>query len=123
MVNRVASPLAADLFANEEDQYRVLKATCTELNVYPYPQHSYLCHVHLGLSSDMRKQKLTLGFSDYVTTRCSSKRTLGRGYILNMVELEPVADCTIMDWWHPKYPRPSFRIIPPSGINCVHDEW
>ncbi len=49
------------LFFNPESDYRILKATCTELVCFPYPQYQYLLLINLGLSSDMRRHKLTLG--------------------------------------------------------------
>lgn len=95
-----------DLFENDEYGYRVLKVTCTDFICFPYPEHqySYLSTIQLGLTSDMRHQKLTLGFSDFITTHRTSKvRTcLGQGNMVhNKIELSPVTKCVILDWWHP----------------------
>ena len=114
-----------ELFENTEADCRVLKATCSEFVCFPYPQYNYLSTIHLGLTSDMRHQKLSLGFSDYTTTHCVAKmkQNLGRGSVVqNRIDMEPVSRCILMDWWHPEYPYP--RENPrPSLMPCPDEEW
>ena len=114
-----------EIFENPEAGCRVLKVTCNEFMRFPYPQYSYLSSIHLGLTSDMRHQKLSLGFSDYTTTHCAAKmkETLGRSNIVqHQVVLEPIERCVLMDWWHPKYPHP--RENPCSLLlPCSTEEW
>lgn len=114
-----------ELFENPEAGCRVLKATCNEFICFPYPQYCYLSSIHLGLTSDMRHQKLSLGFNDYTTTHCTArmKQTLGRGSVVqNRIDLEPIAKCILMDWWHPEYPYPREHSRP-SVLPCPTEEW
>lgn len=115
----------SELFENTEAGCRVLKATCSEFVCFPYPQYSYLSTIHLGLTSDMRHQKLSLGFSDYTTTHCVAKmkQNLGRGAVVqNKIDLEPISQCILMDWWHPEYPYPRDNVRP-SIMPCPDEEW
>ena len=91
----------SQLFENAESGCRVLKAECSRYVSFPYPQHMYLSTVNLGLTSDMRHHKLSLGFSDFTTTHCSArmKNQLGRASVVHQrVDLEPVSRCILMDW-------------------------
>lgn len=114
-----------EIFENPEADCRILKATCNEFVCFPYPQYCYLSSINLGLTSDMRHQKLSLGFNDYTTTHSKEKmkQNLGRGSIVQCrIDLEPIAKCVLMDWWHPEYPYP--RENPrPSVLPCPNEEW
>lgn len=116
----------SELFENSESDYRVLKVTCPEFICISYPQSCYLLTVHLGLTSDMRNQKLTLGLSDYTTTHCTAKvkQNLGRGAMLQTrIILEPVMKCIVTDWWHPEYPYPRINHISNGLDSCSTEEW
>ena len=115
-----------ELFENPESDYRVLKVTSPAFICISYPQSCYLLSVHLGLTSDLRNQKLTLGLSDYTTTHCAAKmkQNLGRGTMLqNRIILEPITKCVVADWWHPEYPYPKLNHFSNGLISCSAEEW
>ena len=86
--------------------------------------------IQLGLASDLRRQKLTLGFGDYATTRCAAKmkQSLGRSaHVKHQIELEPLSKCLVLCWWHPEYPHPrparSAAASAAAGLDCSSDVW
>lgn len=119
-----------ELTHNPQRGFRVLKTTSDQRLCFPYPSYAYVSVIQLGLASDLRRQKLTLGFGDYATTRCAAKmkQSLGRSaHVKHQIELEPLSKCLVLCWWHPEYPHPrparSAAASAAAGLDCSSDVW
>lgn len=84
-----------NVWANSEEGCRILRVACSKFGLIPLVNGLILQKVKLDLSPGFNHHRLQLSFG---TSFISSTTT-------QVVVLSGVADCKVLDWWHPCYPH------------------
>lgn len=90
-----------DVYANVEENCRILHVKCTNFIPVPLVQGLTLNSVSLTLSQGFTHQRLQLVFGSGVR---STSSPLVDGHSSNVILLDPVINVRVLDWWHPLYP-------------------
>lgn len=90
-----------DVHANPEDGCQILQVSCQNFVSAPVVMGLVLANVTFNVSHEMHHYRLRLTFDTvkyYRPCRTANSNTV-------IVNLEPVANVRVLDWWHPQYPH------------------
>lgn len=93
--NRDLHDMIRDVWANTEENCKILRVACSKYAMIPLVNGLILQKVKLDLSPTFDYCRLQLTFGTNLLSTTSSQ----------VVILSGVADCKVLDWWHPYYPH------------------